>query len=71
MSDITRAASWKSPSTFSDCYLKDVLQVDGRAGRTVLQAASQAAKPEQAPPLLKFHEMLYKQFSISRITDLF
>ncbi|XP_071803935.1 uncharacterized protein [Asterias amurensis] len=35
MSDITRAASWKSPSTFSDCYLKDVLQVDGRADRAV------------------------------------
>ena len=50
MSDITRAASWKSPSTFSDCYLKDVLQVDGRAGRAVLQAASRTAKPGQAPP---------------------
>ena len=43
LSEITQAASWKNANTFSDCYLKDVLQRDGRAGREVLQVATQRA----------------------------
>ena len=39
MEDIIKAACWKSPSTFTSCYLKDVPQLEGRTGRTVLMAA--------------------------------
>ena len=38
--DIVQAACWKSANTFSECYLKDVVQTEGRAGRTVLGAAA-------------------------------
>ncbi|XP_033634203.1 uncharacterized protein LOC117295606 [Asterias rubens] len=44
LADITKAACWKCPNTFSDLYLKDVLQTDGRAGREVLKTASQASQ---------------------------
>ena len=43
LSDITQAACWKTPNTFTDCYLRDVLRTEGRAGRTVLAAASRAS----------------------------
>jgi hypothetical protein len=43
LSDITQAACWKTPNTFTDCYLRDVVQTQGRAGRTVLAAASRAS----------------------------
>ena len=38
--DILRAAAWKTPSTFVSCYLRDVLQAEGRVGRSVLTAAA-------------------------------
>ena len=34
--DILQAAAWKTPSTFTSCYLRDVLQAEGRTGRTAL-----------------------------------
>ena len=37
--DIIKAACWKSPRTFTSCYLKDVPQQEGGAGRTALMAA--------------------------------
>ena len=36
--DIIKAACWKSPSTFTSCYLKDVPQQEGRAGHAALMA---------------------------------
>ena len=36
--EIMQAACWKSPSTFSSCYLRDVLLAEGRAGRVALSA---------------------------------
>ena len=39
IADICKAACWKSPSTFSSCYLRDVLQSEGIPGKTVLTAA--------------------------------
>ena len=44
LANITKVACWKCPNTFSDLYLKDVLQTDGRAGREVLKTASQASQ---------------------------
>ncbi|XP_038065583.1 uncharacterized protein LOC119735737 [Patiria miniata] len=49
--DITQAACWKTPNTFTECYLKDVLQTEGRAGRVVLKAASRASSGPQDPLL--------------------
>ena len=34
--DIMSAASWKTPSTFVACYLKDVVSQEGNFGRSVL-----------------------------------
>ena len=48
LGDITQAACWKNPNTFSECYLKDVLQAEGRAGREVLKAASRSSDLRQA-----------------------
>ena len=39
LSDIIQAASWKTPSTFVSCYLKDILRSEGRMGRIALNAA--------------------------------
>ena len=44
--DITQAACWKNPNTFTQCYLKDVLQAEGRAGRVVLQSAARTTPPQ-------------------------
>ena len=35
--DIMEAACWKNPTTFTSCYLKDVVQAEGLVGRKVLQ----------------------------------
>ena len=43
ISEIMKAACWKNPSTFTSCYLKDVLQTEGRMGRHVLQATARSA----------------------------
>ena len=37
--DIAQAACWKDHNTFTSCYLKDVLQAEGRAGRSALTTA--------------------------------
>ena len=42
IADICKAACWKSPSTFSSCYLRDILQSEGVSGRTVLTTARSA-----------------------------
>ncbi|XP_038072759.1 uncharacterized protein LOC119741137 [Patiria miniata] len=44
LGDIVKAACWKNPNTFFECYLKDVLQADGKAGREVLKAGSRASQ---------------------------
>ena len=44
MREILQAACWKSPTTFTSCYLRDVLQTEGRPGRTTLLSAGRAAK---------------------------
>ena len=43
LSEIMRAACWKNPSTFISCYLKYVLQAEGRMGREVLQPTARPA----------------------------
>ena len=48
--DVTQAACWKTPNTFTQCYLKDVLQTEGRAGRLVLRAAARPAPPPPGAP---------------------
>jgi hypothetical protein len=40
MEDICKAACWKTPSTFTSCYLSDVLQRDSAHGRSVLAPPS-------------------------------
>ena len=49
MADIVQAACWKSANTFSECYLKDVVQTEGRAGRTVLGAAAASSRRHKPP----------------------
>ena len=44
VADIVQAASWKSANTFSDCYLKDVVQTEGTSGRAVLSAAAASSR---------------------------
>ena len=48
--DITQAACWKTPNTFTECYLKDVLQAEGRAWRAVLEAASRSSLQSRGAP---------------------
>ena len=48
--DIIQAACWKTPNTFTECYLKDVLQAEGRTGRAVLESAARSAPRDPLPP---------------------
>ena len=40
MEDICKAACWKTPSTFTSCYLSEVPQRDSAHGRSVLAPPS-------------------------------
>ncbi|XP_038063544.1 uncharacterized protein LOC119734238 [Patiria miniata] len=52
LSEIMKAACWKNPSTFTSCYLKDVLQAEGHMGKKVLQeTARSAARSARTAPL--------------------
>ena len=41
--DIMKAACWKNPTTFTSCYLKDVVQAEGLVGRKVLQEVGRSS----------------------------
>ena len=51
INEIVQAACWKDPNTFTQCYLKDVLQAEGRAGRVVLQTSHSVTPPQPGAPL--------------------
>ena len=38
-----KAACWKNPSTYTLCYLKDVVQAEGLMGRKVLKGTARTA----------------------------
>ena len=44
LSDILEAAAWKSQSTFTSCYMKDVFQAEVSFGVKVISASAKAAK---------------------------
>ncbi len=46
LQDILQAAAWKTPSTFTSCYLRDVMQTHGR----VAQASLSSATPSGSTP---------------------
>ena len=49
INEIIQAACWKTSSTFTSCYLKDVLQQDGATGRAALAAPRPTADREDKP----------------------
>ena len=52
ITEIMKAACWKNPSTFTSCYLRDVLQTEGSVGRQVLQWAARPSSRKVHRPSL-------------------
>ena len=48
--EISQAACWKGPSTFTTCYLRDVLQNEGAFGRAVLSASQPRRETQASDP---------------------
>ncbi|KAJ8017681.1 hypothetical protein HOLleu_44739 [Holothuria leucospilota] len=49
LSDILKAAAWKTPSTFVSCYLTDVVSNEGAFARSVLGISDQHRRPVLPP----------------------